>query len=128
MRANDIQHGGSHYMRGGSLQHWDWVAFNRLGYFEGCATKYVARHRFKNKLEDLNKAEHFIRKLLELYSEGKISVEDNPLQRVSAESFAAMNGLNELEEEFCRLVMEWDSEEDLLTAIAIVDQLKLMLS
>lgn len=64
--ANERQVGGDHYKRGGE-EHWDRVY--RLfgpGYFVGCITKYVERYQFKNGLEDLRKAEHFIQKLIEL--------------------------------------------------------------
>jgi hypothetical protein len=78
MSANDKQVGGSHYNKDGE-QHWDRIY--RLfgpGYFVGCATKYIERYHLKNGKEDLEKAIHFIQKLLELeYPEKKIiKVED----------------------------------------------------
>lgn len=66
--ANARQVGGSHYAAG--LQHWDLIERYGIGYLEGCATKYVTRHRSKNGLQDLRKAEHYVQKLLELYDEG----------------------------------------------------------
>lgn len=64
MNANDRQVGGGHYAA--SYQHWDLVADLGLGYFEGQITKYVARWRKKNGLQDLEKAMHFLEKLVEL--------------------------------------------------------------
>lgn len=64
MSANDRQVGGSHYKS--NLQHWDWVASNDLDYFQGQITKYVARWKLKNGLQDLYKARHFLDKYIEL--------------------------------------------------------------
>ena len=63
MPANDKQVGGNHYRT--EIQHWDWAAANELDYFQGCITKYVARHKKKNGLEDLLKAQHFLSKYIE---------------------------------------------------------------
>ena len=62
--ANAKQVGGEHYKN--TIQHWDWVASNDLDYFQGQITKYVARWRHKNGLEDLLKAAHFLEKYIEL--------------------------------------------------------------
>ena len=68
--ANERQIGGNHYKRDGSLEHWDLVERCGIGYLEGCATKYVARWRSKGGVQDLEKAEHYVQKLIELYDEG----------------------------------------------------------
>lgn len=64
--ANGVQIGGDHYHRGGE-QHWDrmWRLYGR-GYFVGCITKYVERYHLKNGIQDLEKARHFLDKLIEL--------------------------------------------------------------
>lgn len=67
--ANDIQHGGDHY-KGAKFQHWDLIAKCHIGYLEGCATKYASRWRKKNGIEDLNKAIHYVDKLIECVKEG----------------------------------------------------------
>lgn len=67
MSANDRQVGGDHYRKVPGEQHWDRVY--RLfgpGYFVGCATKYVERYKLKEGKKDLEKAIHFIEKLIEL--------------------------------------------------------------
>ena len=64
--ADDRQVGGTHYKRGGE-EHW--TRAYRLfgpGYFIGCITKYVERYQAKNGIEDLDKARHFLDKLIEL--------------------------------------------------------------
>lgn len=68
MGANSKQIGGDHYKKGGE-EHWDrqWRLFGP-GYFVGCITKYVERYNEKNGIEDLEKAKHFIEKLIELES------------------------------------------------------------
>lgn len=69
MAANDRQIGGDHYKTGGE-EHWDrmWRLYGR-GYFVGCATKYIERYHKKNGVQDLEKAVHFISKLIELETE-----------------------------------------------------------
>lgn len=63
--ANKLQIGGDHYKV--SIEHWDFVVANDLNYFEGQITKYVARCRKKNGVEDLKKAQHFLQKYIEVY-------------------------------------------------------------
>lgn len=65
MSVNEIQHGGDHYKTGG-VEHWDLVEAFNIPYLEGCASKYVARWRRKNGVEDLKKAQHFLQKRREL--------------------------------------------------------------
>lgn len=62
--ANERQYGGDHYRA--EYQHWDMVHDTGMGYFNGCASKYVGRHRRKNGPEDLAKAVHFCEKAIEL--------------------------------------------------------------
>jgi hypothetical protein len=65
-KANDVQIGGTHYKTGGE-EHWDrmWRMHGK-GYFVGCITKYVERYDKKNGVQDLEKARHFLDKLIEL--------------------------------------------------------------
>ncbi len=67
MSVNDIQIGGSHYKS--TMQHWDFVEMHGLGYIEGNATKYLTRWKKKNGVEDLEKALHYIDKLISLAEE-----------------------------------------------------------
>lgn len=67
--ANERQEGGTHYAS--TIQHWDYVAANNLGYFEGQITKYVSRWHKKNGLQDLEKAKHFLDKLIENVKTGQ---------------------------------------------------------
>jgi len=64
--ANDRQVGGDHYKIGGE-EHWDRVyRLFGIGYFVGCITKYVERFDKKNGLQDLQKAGHYLQKLMEV--------------------------------------------------------------
>lgn len=67
IKANDRQVAGDHYKNTQGEQHWDrqWRMHGR-GYFVGCITKYVERYPDKGGVEDLEKAKHFIEKLIEL--------------------------------------------------------------
>jgi hypothetical protein len=64
MAANERQVEGSHYKT--SIEHWDWVYANNLDYFQGQITKYIFRWKKKNGLKDLQKAQHFLEKYIEL--------------------------------------------------------------
>lgn len=64
MEANDKQVGGSHYQEM-ACQHWDYVLHNDLPYLEAQITRYLGRWKLKNGLEDLEKAEHYLTKLIE---------------------------------------------------------------
>jgi hypothetical protein len=63
--ANEIQHGGDHY-KSKAIQPWDYIVSNELGFLEGNAVKYLSRWREKNGIEDLQKAKHYIDKLIEV--------------------------------------------------------------
>ena len=63
-RANARQVGGKHYQTG-AVQHWDFVHMHKIPYMEAQIIKYVMRHQAKNGLEDLEKAKHFLEKLIE---------------------------------------------------------------
>lgn len=65
MSANDEQVGGTHY-KDKSIQPWDYIAANNIGYFEGNIIKYVSRWQSKGGIDDLNKAAHYLEKLIEL--------------------------------------------------------------
>lgn len=74
MTASNKQIAGSHYQS--SMQCWDFILANDLGYLEGTAIKYLTRFRKKNGVEDLKKAKHFIEKLIEI-EEAKLPSLDN---------------------------------------------------
>ena len=60
----DKQHGGSHYQKF-KIQPSKFVVENELLFPEGCAIKYICRHRLIGKKEDILKAIHFLEMILE---------------------------------------------------------------
>jgi hypothetical protein len=60
----DKQIGGSHYSKF-KIQPSKFVVENELLFPEGCAIKYICRHRLKGKREDILKAIHFLEMILE---------------------------------------------------------------
>ena len=57
------QVGGSHYKKH-SIQPWDIIDGYKLGFYEGNVLKYLLRDK-GNKREDLEKAVHYLEKVLE---------------------------------------------------------------
>jgi hypothetical protein len=67
--ANTKQVDGNHY-KDKAIQPWDYISSNNMGFLEGCIIKYVSRYQEKNGVRDLEKAKHFLEKLIEVRSEG----------------------------------------------------------
>ena len=78
--ANSKQVGGQHY-KTKSIQPWDYIADNGIGYFDGCAIKYISRYKEKGGVNDLRKAIHYIEKLIEI-EEKKRKTEDECFKRL----------------------------------------------
>lgn len=64
--ANSRQVGGSHYKKSGGMQHWDVVVAMNWDYFQAQISRYIDRHDKKNGLEDLQKAQHYLDKYIEV--------------------------------------------------------------
>lgn len=64
--ANDRQVGGSHYKKHG-VQHWDYVVANAVPYLPAQVSRYVSRWADKNGAEDLEKALHYVDKMIEVH-------------------------------------------------------------
>lgn len=64
MAANDIQIGGAHYKHR-LYETWDVIVDWNLGYLDGNAVKYLSRWKSKGGVQDLEKAKHYIEKLIE---------------------------------------------------------------
>ena len=76
LHAYDKQIGGTHYQKF-RIQPSKFVIENELLYPEGCAIKYIIRHRLKGKKQDLEKAIHFIEMIIERdYTEKKDFLEE----------------------------------------------------
>lgn len=57
------QVGGTHYQKT-DIEPWEVIERGKLDFWEGNAVKYIMRHRYKNGLEDLRKAAHYIEYLI----------------------------------------------------------------
>lgn len=99
---NAIQIGGQHYREANSsFQHWDLVAYYEMNYFIGNMTKYVCRWRKKNGLKDLEKAMHYLEKLIVLHKDGRLLIERPPthLNMIVVREFCKTQQLSFLETE-----------------------------
>jgi hypothetical protein len=65
MSALETQEGGQHYKQW-KIQPIEFIHANGLPYIEGNIIKYIMRHNYKNGLEDLKKARHYLDILIEL--------------------------------------------------------------
>ena len=72
MSANDIQIGGDHY-KSRAIQPWDYISANHLDFFSGNVVKYVTRFAQKGGIIDLEKAQHYLSKLIEVEKEKNAS-------------------------------------------------------
>ena len=76
MSVWDKQIGGQHYQNF-KIQPSKFVVENELLFPEGCAIKYICRHRFKGKKEDVLKAIHFLEMIIERDYSGPAKTEPN---------------------------------------------------
>ena len=69
LSANSTQVAGTHY-KDMTIQPWDvvdtWPLEQRIGYYRGCALKYILRMGAKDeRAQEIRKAEHYCKKLAE---------------------------------------------------------------
>lgn len=74
MQVINTQVGGTHYKK--DIQPWDamevWMSKEAFqGFLQGNAIKYLARWKEKGGVEDLQKAQHYIQKLIETEAKEK---------------------------------------------------------
>ena len=62
--ANDPVSHPAHYTQG-KIEVLDFILDQGLPYLPGQVIKYICRYRFKNGLEDLQKAEFYLKRLIE---------------------------------------------------------------
>lgn len=77
-KANAVQVGGTHY-KSKAIQPWDYITSNDLGYLEGNIVKYVSRWQDKGGLSDLDKAKHYLEKLIEVETDKAMCRESDRL-------------------------------------------------
>ncbi len=113
MAVNDTQVGGDHYRC--EYQHWDFIEGNGIGYLEGCATKYVTRWRDKGGVGDLEKAVHYVEKLMELHERGR-RLPRGHAQLADVDRFAKINNLDPTERLVIVHLARWCCTRDLENA------------
>ena len=64
MGPYDKQIGGVHYLKF-KIQPSEFANKNNLPFAEGNAIKYICRHKYKGKKDDLKKAKHYIDMIIE---------------------------------------------------------------
>lgn len=127
--ANEHQVGGTHYATGGAVQHWDYVQQALDGaYLMGNVTKYVARHRKKNGLQDLEKAKHYLLKIYELHEAGAMLAARLPgsigkMSNVVTE-FIHSSELNYLEGRVMIEACLWSNSLDLAVIRGLIAQIE----
>jgi Protein of unknwon function (DUF3310) len=119
--VNHQQIGGGHYKLK-TFQHWDFVIANGLGYFEGQITKYLCRWREKNGVQDLEKAMHYLAKLISASREGKQRLPSdsryaNKLTELST-SYPSM-GLDEMA--IIRILCVYVTEQELSKSFSMLE-------
>jgi hypothetical protein len=121
MSANSTQVAGTHYRS--EYQHWDLVADTGMGYFEGQITKYVTRHTSKNGLQDLQKAAHFLQKLIELARDhGWVCRSASPMRSVMRR-YCTSNNLGRFEADIVLAVVGWVGVSHLEMTALLLSQL-----
>lgn len=104
MNANSRQVGGKHYAA--PIQHWDFVLANDVPYMTAQVLRYVCRADKKNGDEDLQKAAHYLDKMVECH-------EQNTLPEISTGEFVEAQKLNHHTGLIVVLLMAYDNTGDL---------------
>ncbi len=55
----------THYTKG-KIEVWDFIIDQNMNYLEGNIVKYICRYKHKNGLQDLEKVQEYVRKLIEV--------------------------------------------------------------
>lgn len=113
--ANSRQIGGDHYRS--DYIHWDFVIRTKMGYLEGCATKYLSRWKKKGGVVDLKKALHFVDKLIENIhlcypSEARRALPSGWVDE-EARRFCEINHIPLPEAEAIRILARWETARGL---------------
>lgn len=135
-KANDVQVGGDHYKNAANYNHWDLATDVGMRHLEGAATKYLSR--FGNKagesaVKDLNKARHYVYKLIEVYDDDRIEPLDYVqdllgIKNIDTNVSKFLDTLtgppsSDTAKNCIRLLSVWDSEQDLRAVLHYIDAL-----
>jgi hypothetical protein len=132
MNPNEVQVGGEHYQS--EFQHWDLMIAWDTHYLLAAATKYVVRWRKKGGLQDLQKAMHYLDKMIDAVGAGKLrphyedrweyretrsgATEWSPSSEMLAawNNFVVSNNMDGLLYSFTLQCISWKTISDLLEA------------
>lgn len=107
---NEVQVGGTHYKQA-KFQPWDWQLYG-VGGWEQAVVKYVVRYKAKNGRQDLEKALHYIDKLIYHVQREEITNTANfPIYKL--EDFVKDNKCCPVQTEAVANVLMWRNTKDL---------------
>ncbi len=117
---NDIQIGGDHY-KGVKFQPWDWALY-QLGYYETSAIAYIVRFRKKGGIQDLEKAKHYLDKML------AAALGDEYSNRCQADNltvldFNKQNSCDRWQSLAVHLLVQWRVRDELVEAKKVIEEL-----
>lgn len=118
MNVNDRQVGGGHYRS--EFQHWDLIEDCGIGYIEGNATAYILRHKRKNGVEDLEKALHYVEKLLSIHLERNRKNRGWASLDALQKFFQANHVEDAAERHSIRILTRWEDRRDLEEVISVL--------
>lgn len=115
MKASEKQVGGVHYKttKKDGVQHWDYCGVVNVPYLESAASKYLTRWYKKNGLQDLQKAQHYMEKRVELYRNHQGIVKAANRNQGLFNRYIEDNQIPHHEREVIDLIMHWKSIEQL---------------
>jgi hypothetical protein len=120
MPANDYQVGGDHYDV--AYKHWDLAIKFRMPYLDGCTTKHVSRWRKKLGVQDLQKARHYLEKLIEAATYD-IKRDNNVDIDMELGQFVKANNLSHLEYQYLFILCTYRNEKALQNAHQILTKI-----
>jgi hypothetical protein len=124
MTANEKQVGGSHYKNTTDMQHWDFIELYGLGYLEGYSTKYLVRWRQKGGLQDLQKAEHIVIKLLELHEKYGRTNRSPIINEEACRAWCETQKMKVEDQVAFTCICAWRKNVDLRSAILLIRELQ----
>ena len=116
MRASDHQVGGNHYEA--EVQHWDYAVRSETPNLEYAASKYVARWRNKNGVQDLEKAIHYLEKRIESVNLHIGTMKGGIYLPLMFGEFTSSTNCTVEEAAILYSIMHWTKVSELQTAIA----------
>lgn len=119
---NDTQIGGEHYKKA-TFQPWDWALqrHGSLGHYEVSIIQYVTRFREKGGKQDLEKAMHYLDKMIYEHSRNDYYNMANKLRgSTQLTMFRDQNKIDKYQSQVVHLMAIWHDVSDLEMAKSII--------